>query len=260
VGHAHWSEWIDDLVSGELSEDRRAELEVHLSTCEGCQAELDALRALRGATRRLAEGAESPVALENAVRSTVDAADREPPASGRGGRRWTGLAAAAVVVLVVAGGWWIRAPPSADLPGAAIESFRLHCEGQLPHAIVTSDEAVLERFFQRQLGFPARVIDLRMMEYTLAGGRVHELQGRPSALYAYRGPGGRVVLCQMLPGTLEELPPADGTHEGRGFTFRVYERGDRTAVFWPEDEVLCVLVSDMPAPDLLALAREKAMA
>jgi anti-sigma factor RsiW len=260
VGHAHWSEWIDDLVSGELSEDRRAELEVHLGTCEACQAELDALRALRGATRRLAEGAESPAGLEDAVRSTVDAADREPPASGRGGRRWAWLAAAAVVVLVIAGGWWIRAPPPADLPGAAIEGFRLHREGQLPHAIVTSDEGVLERFFQRQLTFPARVIDLRMMEYTLAGGRVHELQGRPSALYAYRGPGGRVVLCQMLPGTPEELPPADGTHEDRGFTFRVYEGGDLTAVFWLEGEVLCVLVSDLPAPDLLALAREKAMA
>ena len=164
------------------------------------------------------------------------------------------------MALVIAGGWWIRAPPSDDLPGAAIEGFRLHREGQLPHAIVTSDEGVLERFFQRQLTFPARVIDLRMMEYTLAGGRVHELQGRPSALYAYRGPGGRVVLCQMLPGTLEELPPADGTHEERGFTFRVYERGDLTAVFWLEGEVLCVLVSDLPAPDLLALAREKAMA
>jgi anti-sigma factor RsiW len=64
----------------------------------------------------------------------------------------------------------------------------------------------------------------------------------------------------MLPGTLEELPPPDQVHEERGFTFQVYERPGATAVFWLEGEVLCVLVSDMPAPELLALAREKAMA
>ena len=64
----------------------------------------------------------------------------------------------------------------------------------------------------------------------------------------------------MLPGTLQELPPADETHEERGFTFQVYRRGDEVAVFWPEGEVLCVLVSDMPASELLDLAGEKAMA
>ena len=261
MGHARWSEWIDDLVSGELSEDRRPELEAHLSSCDACRAELDALRALRGATRRLTDDAEVPATLETAVRSTLDAAVEEPPASvGRGGRPWAWVAAAAAVALVVAGVWWIRVPPHSGLPSAAVESYRLHRDGQLPHAIVTADEAVLEGFFERQLGFPARVIDLRMMEYTLAGGRVHELQGRPSALYAYRGPGGRVVLCQMLLGTLGELPPPDRVHEERGFTFQVYERGELTAVFWLEGEVLCVLVSDMPAPELLGLAREKAMA
>jgi len=261
VGHAYWSERIDDLVSGELSEDRRAELEIHLSSCEACQAELDALRALRDATRRLAEGAEPPLALETTVRSTLDAAGEEPQAWSRGGGRpWRWLAAAAVVTLVVAGGWWLRAPPDADLLTAAVESYRLHRDGQLPHAIETPDEVVLARFFERQLDFPARVIDLRMMEFALIGGRVHELRGRKSALYAYRGADGRIVLCQMLTGTLRELPPPDQVHEERGFTFQLYERGDLTAVFRLEGKVLCVLVSDMPAPELLALAREKAMA
>ena len=261
MSHARWSEWIDDLVSGERPEDRREELEHHLSSCEECRAERDALRALRGATRKLAESPEAPVGLEAAVRSTLDAADDEPRVASRGtGRPPPWLAAAAVLALVVAGVWWLRGPPSDDLPAAAVEAYRLHRDGQLPHAVVTADEAVLERFFGRQLDFPARVIDLRMMELTLVGGRVHELQGRPSALYAYRGPGGRVVLCQMLPGNLQDLPQPDRTHEERGFTFQVYERGDLNAVFWLEGEVLCVLVSDMPARDLLALAREKAMA
>ncbi len=258
MGHQHWSEWIDDLVSGELPDDRQRELEHHLSSCEACRAELDALRALRGATRGLAEAVAPPAGLEDQVRATLDGASRVSP--GPVGSRGVWLAVAAAVVIAVAATVWFGAPTSEDLPGAAVRSYRLHSAGQLPLAIKTVDEGVLERFFERQLDFPARVIDLRMMEYGLVGGRVHELLARPSALYAYRGPDGRVLLCQMLLGTLEELPPADETHEERGFTFRVYRREGLTAVFWLEGQVLCILVSDMPAPELLALAREKAMA
>ncbi len=258
MAHGRWSEWIDDLVSGELPENRRAELEAHLSSCEACQAERDALRALRDATRRLSEDAELPAALEGVVRSHLGAAGEDPRTSFV--RSWPWRAAAAALALVVAGAWWLRSPPSTGLAFGAFESYRLHRDGRLPHAVVTADEAVLQRFFERQLAFSARVIDLRTMGFALVGGRVHELEGRPSALYAYRGPGGRVVLCQMLPGSLEELPPADQTLEERGFTFQLYERDDLTAVFWLEGEVLCVLVSDMPPPELLALAREKAMA
>jgi anti-sigma factor RsiW len=261
VSHEPWSEWIDNLVSGELPDERREELERHLSSCEACRAESDALRALRAATRKLAETPAAPTGLDAAVRSALDAAADEPPAVSRRGRRPAWLTAAAALAVVIAGAWWLWGPSAAsDLPGAAVASYRLHRDGQLPHALVTADEAVLEDFFERLLEFRARVIDLRMMELTLVGGRVHELEGRPSALYAYRGPDGQVVLCQMLPGTLEELPAPDSTHEERGFTFQVYERGDLTAVFWLEGEVLCVLVSDMPAPELLGLAREKAMA
>ena len=260
MSHARWSEQIDDLVTGELPDERREELERHLASCEECQAELDALQALRGATRRLADTAGPPAVLEEAVRSRLDREDRSPAAPRRVPQAGPWLAAAAAVILVVAGAWWLRAPGEDDLPAAAVESYRLHHAGELPHAIETAEEAVLEGFFGGQLDFPARVIDLRMMEYTLVGGRVHELQGRKSALYAYHGPDGRVVLCQMLPGTLAELPPPDQVHEERGFTFQLYEREGATAVFWLEGEVLCVLVADMPAPELLALAREKAMA
>jgi anti-sigma factor RsiW len=260
VSHERWSEQIDDLVTGELPDDRREELERHLSGCEECRAELEALQALRGATRGLAGAPEVPAGLEQAVRSTLDRAVPSPAAPRAARRPGPWLAAAAAVVLVVAGALWLRAPAEEDLPSAALESYRLHRAGELPHAIETPEEAVLEGFFGRQLDFPARVIDLRMMELTLVGGRVHELQGRTSALYAYRGSDGRVILCQMLPGSLEELPPPDQVHQERGFTFQVYERGDATAVFWLEGEVLCVLVSDLPAPELLALAREKAMA
>lgn len=254
MSHAPWSERINDLVSGELPDDQRRELEEHLATCEECQAELDAVQAIRGATRKLADAVSLPPGFEEETRNRLEPRPRASSAP----RMW--LAVAAAFLLAVWALVSLRTPPPPDLTRAALESFRLHQAGELPLAITTTDEAVLEGFFARQLDFDARVIDLRMMEFGLAGGRVHELLGRPSALYAYRGPDGRVVVCQMLPGTLEELPRPDEVHEEREFTFHVYERDGLTAVFWLEGEILCVLASDMPAPELLALAREKAMA
>lgn len=254
MSHAPWSEWIDDLVSGELPDERRGELGGHLESCEACRADLDALQALRTATRGLADRVDPPSGLEGEVRARLQPGRASPPLESA----WLAVATAVVVAVGVL--TWLRAPGVADLPGATLESFRRHSQGELPLALTTPDEGVLERFFDGTLGFRARVIDLRMMEYGLQGGRVHEILGRPSALYAYQGPDGRTVLCQMLPGSLEELPKPDEVHEERGFTFQAYRREGLTAVFWVEGAILCVLVSDIPGPALLTLAREKAMA
>ena len=131
MSHEPWSEWIGDLVSDELPNDRR---ERHLSSCEACRAERDALRALRGATRSLAERSELPAELEGAIRSSLDSAEHERPApSSRGVRLPAWLAAAAVLAIVIAGAWWLQEPPprACDLPGAAVASYRLHRAGQL---------------------------------------------------------------------------------------------------------------------------------
>jgi len=253
VGHAPWSDQIDDLVSDELPEESRIELEAHLASCEGCRAELAALRSLRASTRGLAGAADPPPGLERGVRSALAGAS---PAR----RRVVVLvSAAAVVAVAVVARWQLRPAPS-GLPPDAFKSYATYREGRLPLAIRTADAGVLGRFFGGLLEFRTRVIDLRMMGYELVGGRVYELQGRPSALSVYEGEGGRVVLCQMVAGSLAELPPADRTAEEGPFRFRVYQHGPLTAVFWLEGAVLCVLVSEAPWEEVLDLARRKAMA
>jgi len=253
VGHAPWSDWIDDLVSEELPAERRGELEAHLATCEACRAELGALRALRASTLGLAGAVDPPPGLEGGVRSAL--AGEAPP------RRRAILLVAAAVALAVAGAvlWQLRPPPS-DLPADALRSYVAYREGRLPLAIRTADERVLGHFFLGLLDFRTRVIDLGMMGYELVGGRVYELGGRPSALSVYEAAGARVVVCQMVPGSLAELPPPDRTAEEGSFSFRVYGDGPRTAVFWLEGAVLCVLLSEAPWEEVLDLARRKAMA
>jgi anti-sigma factor RsiW len=98
-----------------------------------------------------------------------------------------------------------------------------------------------------------------MMGYTLAGGRAHTIGGRPSALYVYdKAPSSRLV-CQMYEGVLDELPATDDVRQNGAFTFRVFHQGPVTLVFWQEGSIVCVLVSDLPAAEVVQLAMAKAM-
>src|SRR2546427_8170509 len=83
-------------------------------------------------------------------------------------------------------------------------------------------------------------------------------RGRPSALFAYRGPEGRDLVCQMYEGRLEELPRSDDVREHNGITFQVYRAGRLTVVFWQEGAVVCVLASDAEAETVIQLAYAKA--
>ena len=97
------------------------------------------------------------------------------------------------------------------------------------------------------------------MHYRLVGGRVDRLSDHPTALYVYAGPETRRLACQMYRGTVSDLPEPSARRTANGFTFLVYSRPGHTAVFWSEGAIVCVLVSDMPAEDTLALAFAKAM-
>jgi anti-sigma factor RsiW len=92
--------------------------------------------------------------------------------------------------------------------------------------------------------FTTRVFDLGMMGYRLEGGRVHRLAGRLSALFVYRGEGGKILVCEMYSGHARELPGGAVLRENKGIRFYVYRTGRTTTVFWQERDVVCALSSD----------------
>jgi hypothetical protein len=98
-----------------------------------------------------------------------------------------------------------------------------------------------------------------MMDYRLVGGRVHTMRGRPSALFVYRGKENKILVCQMFESSTRDLPGGAEARENGGIPFSVYRRDGRTIVFWPEGQVLCVLVSDADAEEVIALAFAKAV-
>ncbi len=252
----HFSDEIQELLDERLPVERRAVLEEHLAACESCRRERDSIAAVRSAARRALGPREVPLEISQAV---ARALDRETAAAAAPVRSRFPLAIAAglaavlaVVVILLA-----RRP---SLPSAVETDFDAYRAGRLELSLQTGDTREMEAFFAgRRVAFRTRVFDLGMMKYRLLGGRVHRLAGRTSALFVYRGEGEKALICEMYEGRLEELPRGAERREHGGFTFLIYRHGGKTAVFWQEGRVTCVLVSDIDSEEVIALAFAKAM-
>jgi len=251
-GEAHPSEALHALHDGRLEGPERAGVEEHLRSCERCQSELEALRALSGVARE-ASGAAPPEGLEERLHRSLDGEDRRR----RGRTRWTVGAVAAVVVAVTVALWVGRSSRSPDWPALALATQEQLERGQL---VLDVEERRPERLEAalRQRGASVRVLDLAMMGLELVGGSVREVGGRPVALIAYRDARGRILLCQMFPGAGVRLPPPIEERRRGELVFNVYRQGPRTAVFWREGPVLCALVGTAPGDEVIALAMQKA--
>lgn len=258
----HPRDALHELLDGRLAGAERVTLEAHLASCARCRAELALLDAARSATRESLAAGPAPPGLETRVRAALDRDDEAGEAFDARGRRmlpravwalgWV-LSTVLAVVLIFA---WTRL----DLPTESARDFRALSRGQLALSLKTGDPVGLERrLVEGGIGFPPRVLDLDMMGWRLAGGRVNRLARRPSALFAYQDDRGRWLVCQMFAGKVDELPREAERRTREGIDFFVYERDGVTSVFWQEGTVVCVLASDLPREEVVQLAFAKAM-
>lgn len=256
---AHPAEELQDLLDDRLAEPRRAAVAAHVESCQRCRRELDALRWVKTSLAERLPAETTPPDLAGRVREALDRSDRsDRPATPRrvSRRAWVGAALAASLALLV----WRRGHRSSALPSLVALDYAALAAGDLALDIRSEDPQEVEAHFARGgIDFPTHVYDLGMMRYTLAGGRVHELDGRRSALFAYRGPDGTPLVCQMYEGRVSELPPDGDRRVHRGITFHVYRSADVTVVFWQEAAIVCVLASRDPAETVVQLAFAKAM-
>jgi anti-sigma factor RsiW len=250
--NGHYRDELQDLLDRRLDAEREREVRSHLDRCPQCRREFEAAAWVKRLAATVAE-TDLPPGLEDSIRSALPAL--RPSASRR-----ALLVAAASLVLGAGGAVWLFRRGRQSLPAAVVRDHQLFMSGALPLEIQAARPEAVEAFFrERGVPFRTRVLDLAMMNYGVRGGRVHRLGGRPSALFAYQGDGAKALVCQMYPGRLEELPPADEVRHHRGFRFQIYRRPSITAVFWQEGEVVCVLTGDFGEQEIVALAFEKAM-
>lgn len=269
----HVDSRLDELLDDRLGQEERLAVERHLATCERCRRRREALALVRRSVRVLAAEVEPTPSFVEAIARALDREDAEAPPVGLfrrmsvrppNRRRWLAMAAAILLATALGGAFLVRFVVGADdVVRAAVNQHRQLGAAPLGPALAAPNAAaVQERWRRAELGFPARVLDLEEMGLVLEGGRVTELGGRRAALTVYRrldDPSER-LLCAMFAGDEAALPPADDVVREGGFVFHVYRSGERTAVFWAEGEVLCVLVGAGDPQEVLALAAAKAMA
>ncbi len=267
----HPTDALHDLVDGRLSGADRDALEAHLRDCVQCQREVAMLSGIKRVVAALPQ-IELPVELAARIGASVNTTasmqgpTSEPtttlmtavPAADDSRRprpRWLVPVALAAVMLLAAIVWW-RSP--ANLPLMAADTAGNYRAGRLTLTSTESDAGALNAFFAQRVSFPVRVFDLRMMGFSLAGGRVHQFDRRRSALWVYTNASGAIV-CQMYPGVVGDLPSPPQTRVANGITFAIYHASNGTQVFWQEGDIVCVLASDLPAEDVIQLAIAKAM-
>lgn len=258
----YYGEELQDLLDGRLAEPARAEIATHVARCPRCREELVVLERARAAARGLpplAQPADLAVRIANALDAEARAS-APGPSRRRLPHRWPlvagGLIAAAALVALLL----IRPSATADLPAAVARDFAGYRDARLALELRTADPTALERFFgERGIAFPTRVFDLAMMRYRLAGGRVHRVAGRRSALFAYTGPDAAPVICEMYQGTVAELTGVAEQRFHDGITFRIYRVNGMTLVFWQEGAVVCVLASEGNTDEVVQLAYAKAV-
>jgi anti-sigma factor RsiW len=255
-GARHYAEELQDLLDGRLAEPMRSEVEAHVRSCERCRRELDALRWVKSEASKHVGEAELPVELSSRVGAALNTAEKRSRWPSVPRRAWIAGALAAAALLIV----FFRGHKSMPLPSLVAADFVSYDTGGVRLEIASGDPKAVEAYFaQNGVDFQTHVYDLGMMQYRLTGGRVNRLDGRISALFAYRGPGDTSLVCQMYEGGVSELPPTDDVRENNGIRFHVYRSDNVTLVFWQEGDIVCVLASDAPTQDVVQLAFAKAM-
>jgi anti-sigma factor RsiW len=259
----HPSDEIQDLLDGRLDPTARVRVEAHLEGCPQCRREREAIARVKRAAASALSSRETPNGLAASAIALLDREDRERASRAQQLRRprsrvphfaYVAGAVAALIALIV-----FFARPR-DLPSQVAGDYARFRAGELPLEIETDDPGELTRFFaDRGVRFPTRVLDLRMMGYRLAGGRVLTDGRRKRAFFVYRGEGNKILACQMYEGDVRDLSGAPEIRRHGDFTFLVYRAKNQTQVFWQEGKVACVLVSDIPSEEVVQLAFAKAM-
>ena len=257
----HYLEELDALLDGRLYEDTVAEIEAHLAGCDECRRAFEALRWTKQFAAARFAAPDAPADLQAKIlrslrAETIAEVLPAPPRGAWNHRHTFALAASLLIAAILAGILLV----GKSLPALVAQDFRNYRSQRLPLDLATDDVKQMEEFFTAYgVPFTPRVFDLGMMQYRLVGGRVHRLNGQPSALFIYRGANGEELLCQMFPGKVANLPAGAERRENKGIEFFIYRKNGTTTVFWQEGKIVCALVSDIDPEAVTQLAFAKAM-
>ncbi|MGZ6009972.1 MAG: anti-sigma factor family protein [Rhizomicrobium sp.] len=176
------------LIDGELDTARARDVEAHVAGCQRCAAELRQFREMR----HVMTGADLRFTAPAALRSRIEAAVSVPVArASQPSRRFllqgfafgTALSAAAAASVVF---FVTRSGQDERLLEDVVSAHRRSLQVEHLTDVRSADQQVVRPWFSGKLAVAPPVIDLAAQGFTLVGGRLDTIGGKPVAAIVYR--------------------------------------------------------------------------
>jgi anti-sigma factor RsiW len=187
--HDEWRLLMQASIDGELDAASALDLERCLAEDHGLAAEYERLSALKEVVARHFAAERAPDSLRARVAALAETKPVEPPRM-KPRPDWRAMAASAVVAAGLASGatWFAAASRNQQmaLDQALIADHMRSLLATSPVDVVSSDRHTVKPWFDEHLAQSPAVIDLADKGFTLVGGRVDVVQGRPAPTLVYR--------------------------------------------------------------------------
>ncbi len=259
-------EIITALVDHELVNGERVRLEQHLAECADCRLALDDEQTVKNYLKDARVQLHVPELLRARILADRRFFPEPSPAKSwfnifwpeqvHTRRTW---AAAFALILLVPIFYFVKGRRSVSLE--AVHTYELFRHNELTLVATTPEE--IENQLKNTAAERIRPLpyDLSALGLRPVAGTVREMNGRKVRVTVYQG-NGRSLLCYTFQGTENDAPANaaifyDAT---KRLNFFAYSSGSINAVLHRQGDVICILVSEMPMDELLALSRKRASA
>lgn len=256
-------ELVTALVDNEISDPERSLIESHLKDCAGCRRAYERERALKTEIHNLGTRLTAPAELQKKI--LTDHGMRPNKVGSFTG--WRDILsfrpfghpafAFALLLIVLLPAIYFFTQRSQPVSLAALQIESKIARGELSLRTTNSQKELRDWQIRAVNGkFAPMEYDLAAMRAQPVGGLVQDIDGRKVLVTVYGG-AGQSITCFTFLGS-EKDAPQDATvvfDRSREINFYLFSRNGYNAVLHREGNVICLLVSEMPAQELLAIIR-----